>query len=125
MLKRIWAACAAMCLALALSTGSARAASSEASLLDRYASNPFATALAVAAAGISVATAANAVAAAATAIGSTAEVMVAGVTVIGGASMATVVLTGIGIATVLYVGTADLTAALKAAGAAAQSPQGK
>lgn len=125
MFKSLWMACMALSLIFVLFSTSAHAANEEKAALDSYASNPFATALAIASAAMSVATAANAVTAAATAVGGATEVVVTGVTVVGGATIGTVILSGIGIATVLYIGTSDLTDLFEAAQGAALAFQGR
>jgi uncharacterized membrane protein YedE/YeeE len=125
MLKRLMVFCCLMSLILGLLASPARASTSEPSFLDRYAYNPFAVALAVAGAGISVATAANAVSAAATAVGTAAEVVVTGATVIGGATFGTMVVAGVGIGAVLFIGTSDLTELFESAQEAALAFQGR
>ena len=125
MLKRIWCAYAALCLVVALSVGSASAATSETSVLDRYAYNPFAVSLAVAGAGISVATAANAITAAATALASAGEVIVTAATIVGASTAGTVLVTGLGLGAVLMIGTTELTSLFEAARGTARAFQGR
>lgn len=124
MLKRLMNLCIVLSMSTMLMVSSAQAASHE-SFLDRYAYNPFAVALAVAGAGISVATAANAVTAAATAIGGAAEVVVVSVTVIGGTTFGTMIVTGIGVGTLLFIGTSELTGLFEAAQGATLAFQGR
>lgn len=125
MLKMLKSLCVVLALFAALMTVPTKPAVAQETFLDRYAYNPFAVALAVAGAGVSVATAANAVTTAAAAVGGAAEVVIAGATVVGGATAATVVLTGVGIGVVLLVGTVELTDLFESAQGAALAFQGR
>lgn len=125
MLKMMKCLFVALALFSVLTVSPATAVASQESFLDRHAYNPFAIALAVAGAGISVASAANAVKATAAVLGGAAEVVVVGATAVGGATLGTVILAGIGVGVgaVLIIATGELTCLFEnAQGAARDTP---
>lgn len=111
MLKMMKCLCVVSALFAALTVSPAPAAASQETFLDRYAYNPFAVAIAVAGAGISMTTAAKAVTTAVTAVGGAVEVIAVGATVVGGAAFGTAILAvvGVGVGAVLIIATTELT----------------